>query len=71
MIGRENPLPGKQLCRQDEAVIGIDNLNDYYGASSSRRGALRSKHIRFFIKADIADRMMMEEIFRAGHSTWL
>ncbi len=57
------------LIKQDNDVIGIDNLNDYYDVSLKQgRLSLIESHKNFkFIKADIADRKIMENLFREGH----
>lgn len=56
------------LLNRDDEVIGIDNLNDYYDpALKQARLDEIAKHPKTsnfdFIKADIADRAMMEQIF--------
>lgn len=51
----------------DAEVTGVDNMNDYYDVSLKEARLLELKrHARFtFIRGDIADRQVMEEIFRA------
>ena len=52
------------LARGDE-VVGLDNLNDYYDVTlkEKRLERLRS-HARFeFVRADVADRVAMPELF--------
>jgi UDP-glucuronate 4-epimerase len=58
----------KALLDRDDEVIGIDNLNDYYDpALKQARLDEIAKHPKTsnfdFIKADIADRAMMEQLF--------
>jgi UDP-glucuronate 4-epimerase len=53
------------LDRGDE-VIGIDNLNDYYDVNlkTARLSRLTDDRAFTFIKADVADRQDIEDIFR-------
>ena len=56
------------LLDQDNEVIGVDNLNDYYDpALKQNRLNEISKHPKFskfkFIKADISDKGSMEKLF--------
>jgi UDP-glucuronate 4-epimerase len=55
----------KRLLERGETIVGIDNLNDYYDPALklSRLDILR-KFDRFeFVRADIADRVAIEELF--------
>jgi len=56
------------LLERDDEVVGIDNLNDYYDAALKQlRLDEIAKHPKCsnfeFIKADIADRAFMEQLF--------
>jgi UDP-glucuronate 4-epimerase len=56
------------LLERDDEVVGIDNLNDYYDPALKQLRldeiAKHSKCSNFeFIKADISDRMFMEQLF--------
>ena len=56
------------LLDRGDQVIGIDNLNSYYDPSlKQKRLDEISKHLNIsnfeFIKLDIADRILMEELF--------
>jgi len=55
----------KRLLERGEDVAGIDNLNEYYDpALKHARLNILSKDDRFeFVRADIADRAAMEELF--------
>jgi UDP-glucuronate 4-epimerase len=55
----------KRLLERGEDVVGIDNLNDYYDpALKHARLDILRKFERFqFVRADIADRAAMEELF--------
>lgn len=60
------------LLNRDDEVVGIDNLNNYYDPALKHLRlneiAKHSRHSKFeFIKADISDRALMEELF-ADHS---
>lgn len=57
-----------QLLERGDRVTGIDNMNDYYDVSlKEARLAILLPYEGFtFIKADIADRDAMEELFRTG-----
>src|SRR5262245_51135449 len=54
-----------RLLERGDAIFGIDNLNDYYDVGLKRaRLARLTGHARFrFLRADIADRRAMEELF--------
>ena len=62
-----NALAQRLLARGDE-VVGIDNLNDYYDVNLKKARLARiADHAAFTdVRADIADRAAMEEIF-ASH----
>ena len=56
------------LLNRDDEVVGIDNLNDYYDpALKQLRLDEIAKHTKCsnfeFIKADISDRALMEQLF--------
>jgi UDP-glucuronate 4-epimerase len=55
----------KRLLERGEEIAGIDNINDYYDpALKHARLDILRKFDRFqFIRADIADRAAMEELF--------
>jgi UDP-glucuronate 4-epimerase len=55
----------KRLLERGEDVVGIDNLNDYYDpALKLARLDILRKFERFeFVRADIADRTAIEELF--------
>ncbi|MHB8907485.1 MAG: NAD-dependent epimerase [Syntrophales bacterium] len=55
----------RRLLEGGNTVIGIDNLNTYYDVTlKEARLALLEKHARFhFVRADLADRRAMEEVF--------
>jgi UDP-glucuronate 4-epimerase len=55
----------KRLLERGEDVVGIDNLNDYYDpALKHARLDILRKFERFeFVRADIADRAAIEELF--------
>ena len=54
----------KRLLERGDAVIGLDNLNDYYDVSlkEARLAQLTSPNFRF-VKLDIADREGMKNLF--------
>ncbi len=54
----------KRLLERGDAVIGLDNLNDYYDVSlkKARLAQLTSPNFRF-VKLDIADREGMKNLF--------
>lgn len=60
------------LLDRDDDIIGLDNLNDYYDPALKqyRLGEI-SKHSKYsnfkFLKADIADRKLMEKLFLEYH----
>lgn len=57
----------QRLLGQGQEVVGLDNLNEYYDVEL-KRARLRQLegHSNFrFVKADLADRRRMEEIFRS------
>lgn len=58
----------RELLERGERVTGVDNLNDYYDVSlkEARLSMLKPCEGFRFVKADIADRSAMEELFRTG-----
>lgn len=56
------------LLRRGDAVVGVDNLNDYYDVGlKEARLDLLGEHGNFqFVRLDLADRARMEGLF-AGH----
>ena len=60
----------KALLERGDAVVGLDNLNDYYDPAlkNARLDLLRSLNADFtFVKADLADRPALDALF-AAHS---
>ena len=57
------------LLKRGDEVVGIDNLNDYYDPALklARLAQLKSYPNFSFVQGDIADRMVMEELFAKGH----
>ena len=57
------------LLKRGDEVVGIDNLNDYYDPALklARLAQLKAFSNFSFVKGDIADRMVMEELFAKGH----
>lgn len=55
----------QKLLARGEAVVGLDNLNDYYDVNLklSRLTILKAHPNFSFVKADIADREVMIELF--------
>jgi UDP-glucuronate 4-epimerase len=54
------------LCAQGHDVVGIDNINDYYDIALKHSRLARIEHDSFsFIKMDIADRVVIAELFAA------
>ena len=55
----------KRLLERGDDVVGIDNLNDYYDpALKHARLDILRKYERFeFVRADVADRAAIEELF--------
>lgn len=53
------------LLRRGDAVVGVDNMNDYYPVSFKRENlALLSKHPRFeMAEGDICDRSLVKDLF--------
>lgn len=66
---------GSNLCKRileeqkDIKIIGVDNMNDYYDVSLKEyRLAQLQKDPNFeFIKGDIADKPLIEEVFKKYH----
>ena len=56
----------QRLLQQGRAVVGLDNLNDYYDpALKDARLAVLKNHDRFaFEKIDLADRAPLVSLFR-------
>jgi UDP-glucuronate 4-epimerase len=56
-----------RLLNRGDAVVGIDNLNDYYEVSlkEARLAKLQTHQAFTFVKEDIADRKAMESVFAA------
>ena len=61
---------GANLCRvlfnEGAKVIGLDNMNDYYDVSlkASRLDDLKKYHSFTFIKGNIADKALIESLFK-------
>jgi UDP-glucuronate 4-epimerase len=57
----------RRLLERGEQVVGLDNLNAYYDPSlKGARLELLRQHPEFrFVQIDLADRVAMEELFRA------
>ena len=55
----------KRLLERGDAVVGVDNLNDYYDVrlKESRLARLSPQGAFRFVKADIADRRAMGDLF--------
>ena len=55
----------RQLLERGDEVIGVDNMNDYYEVSLKEARLSTLLHFEGFrfVKADIADRSAMEELF--------
>jgi UDP-glucuronate 4-epimerase len=58
----------KRLIERGDEIAGIDNLNDYYDVNLKRsRLAQLEQYDNFaFVKSDISDRQIMNELFRKG-----
>ena len=54
-----------RLLERGDEVVGLDNMNDYYDVTlKERRLARLTSNPNFrFIKADVADRLAMEQLF--------
>jgi UDP-glucuronate 4-epimerase len=54
-----------RLLDRGEAVVGLDNLNDYYdpGLKRDRLGRLQDRRGFSFVRLDLADREAMAELF--------
>ena len=59
----------KLLLERGDTVVGVDNLNDYYDPNLklARLGQLQPFANFRFVKADIADRVAMDDLFAAEH----
>ena len=57
------------LLKRGDEVVGIDNLNDYYDPALklARLEQLKPYPNFRFLKDDISDRMVMEDLFEKGH----
>ncbi|MDO9219564.1 MAG: GDP-mannose 4,6-dehydratase, partial [Thiobacillus sp.] len=57
------------LLKRGDEVVGIDNLNDYYDPALklARLEQLKPYPNFRFLKVDISDRMVMEDLFAEGH----
>ncbi|MBU1396637.1 MAG: GDP-mannose 4,6-dehydratase, partial [Gammaproteobacteria bacterium] len=57
------------LLKRGDEVVGIDNLNDYYDPALklARLEQLKPYPNFSFLKDDISDRMVMEDLFEKGH----
>ncbi|OZA12654.1 MAG: protein CapI, partial [Hydrogenophilales bacterium 17-62-8] len=57
------------LLKRGDEVVGIDNLNDYYDPALklARLEQLKPYPNFRFLKVDISDRMVMEDLFEKGH----
>ena len=58
----------KALLLQGHVVVGIDNINDYYDVrlKQARLALIESDNQFQFIKADLSDRAIIEQIFEEG-----
>ena len=58
-----------KLLARDDAVVGVDNLNDYYDVrlKQARLTRLESHPGFSFVKLDITDRQAMTSLFTRGH----
>ena len=58
----------KALLLKGHVVVGIDNINDYYDVrlKQARLALIESDNQFQFIKADLSDRAMIEQIFEEG-----
>ena len=59
---------GKRLLDRGDTVVGLDNLNGYYDVSlkEARLAILRESPGFQFVKADLADRPAIEQVFGSG-----
>jgi UDP-glucuronate 4-epimerase len=58
----------QRLLDRGDTVVGVDNMNAYYDVSlkEARLARLREKGDFEFARIDIADRMVMEDVFARG-----
>ncbi|HEY2676569.1 MAG TPA: GDP-mannose 4,6-dehydratase, partial [Steroidobacteraceae bacterium] len=58
----------KLLLERGDEVVGLDNLNAYYDPAlkQARLDILNDYESFDFVKADLADREGVDEVFRAG-----
>ena len=56
----------ERLCKEGHAVVGLDNLNDYYDPALKLARLDRIKHLANFnfVKMDISDRIGIEKLFK-------
>jgi len=56
----------KRLLSEGAVIVGVDNLNPYYEVTLKERrlSLLREKRGFFFIRGDLADRVLVEDLFR-------
>lgn len=55
----------ERLCEQGHAVVGLDNLNDYYDPNLKLARLKRIEHLKnfHFVKMDISDRVAIAKLF--------
>src|ERR1700694_1155889 len=58
----------QRLLERGDTVVGVDNMNAYYDVSlkEARLARLREKGDFEFARIDLADRMLMEDVFARG-----
>ena len=58
----------KALLLQGHVVVGLDSINDYYDVrlKQARLALIESDNQFQFIKADLSDRAIIEQIFEEG-----
>jgi UDP-glucuronate 4-epimerase len=61
----------EQLLRRGDAVVGIDNFNDYYSVVNKERNVASLTGFSSFelVRGDICDRPLLEGVFRTGKIT--
>ncbi len=61
----------QRLLQRGDAVVGLDNLNDYYDVSlkQARLSRLLSQHRFQFVQGDVADRAGLESVFASVQPT--
>src|SRR5687768_4316866 len=57
-----------RLLERGDAVVGLDNFNDYYDVGLKRARSRRLEHLANFhlVEGDLADRAAMESLFATG-----